>query len=243
MFTPALERATQIPVLGPRKVAIDLAGRFEAAILEQSPRSGVFGPERTLVSSYEASSKTVRQALRILESRFLGNVRRGVGGGLVLRTPDLADSAQLMSIYLCSLGVSRGEVRDAAVMLQPELAGRSREAQVFATSLLEALEVALDDDHALASTPRSRALMVARHIVADLHRTPCATQTALKLGTLVDLQQRHASGRPIILQAIRILEELEVIEARLGRGGGIVARQPSLAPWCVRSIRISCSEI
>ena len=225
MWTPSLAQASKIPIQGPRKAAIELASRFEEAILARSPDDGVFGPERTLVAQYEASPKVVRQALRILESRFLGSVRRGVGGGLILRKPSLADSAELMAIYLCAISADRQEVTDAIAMLAPEMSHRSDATKAFVRDLLTALDSSLDDNDLLQPrSVRSRALAIARRIVADLkgNQSP-----RMELGTLVGLEEKHASGRPIILQAIRILEELEIIEIRLGRGGGIVACQPS----------------
>ncbi len=225
MWTPSLAQASKIPIQGPRKAAIELASRFEEAILARSPQDSVFGPERTLAADYEASPRVVRQALRILESRFLGSMRRGVGGGLILRKPSLADSAELMAIYLSAISTDRQEVRDAIAMLAPEMSDCSDTARAFVGNLLSALDSALDDNDLLQiRSIRSRALVIARRIVADLKANRCAR---LELGTLAALEEKHASGRPIILQAIRILEELEIIEIRLGRGGGIVACQPS----------------
>lgn len=228
MLTPAIAHATQIPILRARKAALDLAGRFEDSILAASPADGVFGPERTLVTRFDVSPKVVRQALRILESRFLGTVRRGVRGGLLLRTPGLADSAELMAIYLSAMSVDRRAVVAAMDMLLPEMADRTPQAQAFVRNLLTALDRSLDDNSLMQmSTVRSRALVIARRIVlGHKGQLACATDR-VRLGTLIGLEEQHASGRPVILQAIRILEELEIVEARLGRGGGIEMRQPS----------------
>lgn len=226
MLTVALEKATQIPSQGPRKAAIALAARFEAAILLE-PR-GVFGPERDLVLRYDASPKVVRQALRILEARFLGTVRRGVHGGLVLRIPDLAESAELMAIYLSAIGAGGEDVGASIALLMPELKQRSAACRDFATSLLGALNATLDDSGLpQMRAGRSRALVIARRIVLDLQGRAAAGTPRVRLGTLVGLEEEHSCGRPIILQAIRILEELEIIESQLGRGGGIVLRKPS----------------
>jgi hypothetical protein len=97
------------PNLRPRKAAIQLVAEFEnRAAGTSSRRQGRFGPERDLAQNYHAASpKAVRQALRILESRFLGSVRRGVHGRLALRVPDMEESAELMAIYLSAIGSGR----------------------------------------------------------------------------------------------------------------------------------------
>lgn len=229
MLTKSLESASQIPTSGPRKAAIQLVAEFETALLAHH-REGkdVFGPERDLAQNYHASPKAVRQALRILESRFLGSVRRGVHGGLALRVPDMEESAELMAIYLSAIGSGRDEVLGAQKLLLPEMAHRPDASQNFAQSILAALTQTFDRANShLPARGDTRALIIARRIVADLQARPVASGGRAKLGKLTELEEIHSSGRPIILQAIRILEELEMIEMVPGRGGGIALRQPS----------------
>ncbi|WCT79191.1 hypothetical protein [Novosphingobium humi] len=229
MLTKSLETASQIPSHGPRKAAIQLVAEFETALLAHH-RDGrpVFGPERDLAQDYQASPKAVRQALRILESRFLGSVRRGVHGGLALRVPAIDESAELMAIYLSAIGAGRDEVLAARDILMPEMAHRPAASLDFAGDILAALARTFDraDNH-LPAAGDTRALVIARRIVADLQARPVPAGGRARLGTLVELEEAHSSGRPIILQAIRILEELEMIEMVPGRGGGIALRQPS----------------
>jgi DNA-binding IscR family transcriptional regulator len=229
MLTKSLENASQIPSRGPRKTAITLAADFEGAVLAHH-RDGkeVFGPERDLAIGYNASPKAVRQALRILESRFLGSVRRGHNGGLALRVPTIEESAELMAIYLTAIGSGREEAIAAHALLLPEMSSRALPSQTFALSILSALIDAFErtDTH-LPAAGHTRALVIARRIVGGLQARQPELKGHARLGTLVELEEIHSSGRPIILQAIRILEELEMIETIPGRGGGIALRTPS----------------
>ncbi len=227
MLTKSLETASEIPSHGPRKTAILLAAQFERAVLVHH-RDGlkVFGPERDLAGAYGASPKAVRQALRILESRFLGTVRRGVHGGLALRVPTIDESAELMAIYLSTIGADHQDVVRAGELLREEIARRPPEGRNFALRILSSLAdtLARTDRH-LPAGGATRALAIARRIASDLQAN--AASGALRLGTLVDLEEKHSSGRPVVLQAIRILEELEMVEMVPGRGGGIALRKPS----------------
>jgi DNA-binding FadR family transcriptional regulator len=165
--------------------------------------------------------------LRILESRFLGSVRRGVHGGLALRVPDMEESAELMAIYLSAIGSGRDGFwapRNYCCRKWPTVLTPRR----ILRSILAALTQTFDRANShLPARGDTRALIIARRIVADLQARPVASGGGAKLGTLTELEEIHSSGRPIILQAIRILEELEMIEMVPGRGGGIALRQPS----------------
>ena len=124
MLTKSLESASQIPTSGPRKAAIQLVAEFETALLAHH-REGkdVFGPERDLAQNYHASPKAVRQALRILESRFLGSVRRGVHGGLALRVPDMEESAEL-TVVAARVVVVAGKAEVEELVVKVVAAGR-----------------------------------------------------------------------------------------------------------------------
>jgi DNA-binding FadR family transcriptional regulator len=227
MLTKSLETASQIPSHGPRKAAILLAAEFERAILVHH-REGrdVFGPERDLATAYNASPKAVRQALRILESRFLGTVRRGVHGGLALRVPVMEESAELMAIYLSTISAGLHDVINARDMMLEDINRRPAHGRNFALTVLSSLaETFSRTDRHQPIGGHTRALVIAHRIVADRQTSPMDGRS--RIGTLEELEEKHSSGRPVILQAVRILEELEMIEMVHGRGGGIALRTPS----------------
>jgi hypothetical protein len=160
-------------------------------------------------------------------------VRRGVNGGLALRVPDVAQTAQLMAIYLSAIGSDLADVRIAQQSLSACMAHRPVSTRHFVDDLMAALVDVYSQAGTMPhDTPTTRALLIARRIVA---RHAGIHENRPRLGRLADLEQDHSSGRPVILQAIRILEEFEMIEMVTGRGGGIALRTPS-AGAIVRAI-------
>jgi hypothetical protein len=103
-------------------------------------------------------------------------------------------------------------------MIDGDMARRPAQSRDFAQHLLGALEDALPVARATcppAATPRAgdRATHRGRPAGAPTGRA--------RLGTLVELEETQFSGRPVILQAIRILEELEMVEMVPGRGAAL----------------------
>lgn len=228
MFPPRLQRATKIPISKGRTAALALADRFEADIVRLDITGGkVFGPEHRLQVSYKASSNVVRQALRILEARRIGSMRRGVGGGLELRIPDLAETAQLIALYLNAIDADAADVASAADLLSRQLADRSVALQAWTRDLLDGVSRAMTvSPKANESIAGNRAIAIARRIILAV-RNDVGLVEGARLGSLEELIERHSSGRPVILQALRILEDLEMVGVQLGRGGGFVLRRPT----------------
>ncbi len=77
-----------------------------AAALRSRIARGALGPgdplpvEDELTAELGCSKPVVREALRILETEGLVEVRRGVGGGARVRHPSISDAAKTMGVYL-----------------------------------------------------------------------------------------------------------------------------------------------
>lgn len=228
MFPQRLQRATEIPISKGRTAALALADRFEADIVRLDGAGGkVFGPEHRLQVEYKASGNVVRQALRILEARRIGSMRRGVGGGLELRVPDLAETAQLIALYLNAIDADCGDTARAAALLERHLAGRNSPVFAWTRDLLDGVTKALDMPlQPAGAAAGNRAMVIARRIIVAA-RDSVGLVDGARLGSLDELVQAHSSGRPVILQALRILEDLEMVRVQLGRGGGFVLRRPT----------------
>lgn len=69
----------------------------------------------------------------------------------------------------------------------------------------------------------ARASSVARQLATEIR----ALDSGSRLGSEWDLCTRFEVGRPILRQALRMLEDFGVIESRRGRGGGIVCSEPT----------------
>lgn len=107
----------------PAKMGEVIADAIADEILEQNMAPGTRLPnEAQMVEQYEAGRGTVREAMRLLEADGLIDVRPGLGGGPVVREPDVDRVARRLSILLRLSGSSFGAVVDARKALEPTLA-------------------------------------------------------------------------------------------------------------------------
>lgn len=107
----------------PAKMGEMIADAIADEILEQNLQPGTRLPnEAQMVERYEAGRGTVREAIRLLEADGMIDVRPGLGGGPVVREPDVERVARRLSILLRLSGSTFGAVVDARKALEPSLA-------------------------------------------------------------------------------------------------------------------------
>lgn len=83
------------------KASLAIAAEFRDRIARGELRAGEALPvEDELMDELGVSKNVVRQALRILETEGLLEVRRGLGGGPRVRHPSISDAAMGMGVYL-----------------------------------------------------------------------------------------------------------------------------------------------
>src|SRR6202034_1454610 len=70
---------------------------------------------------------TLREALRLLETRGVLTIRPGPGGGPIVRHPKPADLSESLTLILRFRHASLGEVRDARRALEPMIANLAAE--------------------------------------------------------------------------------------------------------------------
>jgi GntR family transcriptional repressor for pyruvate dehydrogenase complex len=105
------------------KRAMVLAGHLRARILRGELAIGeVLPTERELIESSNVSRFTVREALRVLESEGLLEIRRGVGGGPRVRHPGIETAAlavgaqlQLRDVPIMDAWITRSDLVRAAI--------------------------------------------------------------------------------------------------------------------------------
>jgi GntR family transcriptional regulator, transcriptional repressor for pyruvate dehydrogenase complex len=102
------------------KAAVVVAGHIRRDIVH-----GAFQPdealpnETELMALYEVSRPVVREALRILESESLIQVKRGVGGGARVRRPDISVAARHTALLLQLDGTTLEDVFEARQLFEP----------------------------------------------------------------------------------------------------------------------------
>lgn len=106
------------------KTAELIAAQIRSQIVRRELEPGMTLPtESELMVQLGVSRPTLREAFRILETESLINVRRGVGGGALVTTPDLAIGARYVGLLLQLDGATIADVYEARAALEPICAG------------------------------------------------------------------------------------------------------------------------
>ncbi len=81
-------------------------------------------PEDELTVQFGIARTTLREALRILESQGLLEIRRGRTGGPVVTMPSIDSLAEGLAVTLQLQGTTAGDLDIARQLIEPRLAGR-----------------------------------------------------------------------------------------------------------------------
>lgn len=115
------------PWRGP-KSSQRLAHVLAQPILSGEVRQGDRLPnEQEMMALYGAGRPTVREALRLLETRGLIVLKTGPGGGPIVRRPPKGSLSEALSLVLQIEGASFADVSDARGALEPMIARRAAE--------------------------------------------------------------------------------------------------------------------
>lgn len=252
------------------------------ATLRGWPAGESLGSEARLRKRLQVSRETLREAIRIVESRGAGKMRRGRSGGLMLVRPTVERAAVSIAAHLRANGITRKEIANSVTALDQLLAwqlarnggplaarrpgetprewlARASGRQTYqvyvgalrnlapagpASSAVPAdLEQALEQRdpgkifEILSGLPfasgtesapdaadeaPARAVAIVGAIVEHARSTG-----STELGNEATLCEDFDTSRPIMRQALRVLQDLDVVEVRLGRGGGYCLKHPS----------------
>ncbi|WP_059021171.1 GntR family transcriptional regulator [Mycobacterium sp. M26] len=111
--------ASRTPQKASHLLAADLRHRIlsgELSADQQLPR------EPELVAQLQVSRDTLREALRILESQQLLEVRRGRGGGAVVRKPGLQSTARYVALLLQLRRTTLADLEEVRSVVEPPAA-------------------------------------------------------------------------------------------------------------------------
>jgi DNA-binding FadR family transcriptional regulator len=181
---------------------------------------------QNLLDKYAISRSVGHEAIRILQHRKVVQTKRGPAGGVQVVPQSDANLKAALKRYLLQRGLAPercSQARESLQFISAKLAP-GNPACALATLALETLDEMQRDDagagsHDLASQTLLRADQVASAILlkcgvsaADLHA---------RIGHEDILSERFRVSKPVIRQAIRILEAESIVETRRGRGCGI----------------------
>jgi DNA-binding FadR family transcriptional regulator len=141
-----------IPIERPntQKASHLLAADLRRQILNgQLPVNQQLPSEAELISRLHISRDVLREALRILESQQLIEVRRGRGGGAVVRRPGLAAVARYVGLLLQLRKTTLAHLEEARSVIEPPAAERlaGRAGAVELTTLVALHDVERDLQH------------------------------------------------------------------------------------------------
>jgi DNA-binding FadR family transcriptional regulator len=131
----------------PRTRAPKISARVANVIADQILGGGIvvgqrLPTEKEMVAEHGVARTTVREALRLLESRDLVTIKSGIGGGPVAKRPELESLGNTMKLFLQINGANISDVIDVRLMMEPIVA---RQAAANVTEeQLETMQLALD---------------------------------------------------------------------------------------------------
>ncbi|MHA6792058.1 FadR/GntR family transcriptional regulator [Pseudonocardia bannensis] len=100
-------------------IARELANHIvEAGLVAGS----VLPTEREMIESFDVGRSTIREALRLLETRNVITLRPGPGGGPVVRRPRPEDLSEALTLILQFEAASLNDVMEARRALEPTIA-------------------------------------------------------------------------------------------------------------------------
>jgi DNA-binding FadR family transcriptional regulator len=114
-------RRTPLTPPGAIKRGDALARAIRKRIREERLQPGDrLGSEAELLEHYEVSRAALREGVRLLEEHGLVDMRRGLGGGLVVSEPDPDSVVRSASVYLAHLGLTVEQLKEVRMLLEPQ---------------------------------------------------------------------------------------------------------------------------
>ncbi len=200
----------------PRKAAETLAQEIMDFILENGLAAGTrLAPERQMLADTGRARGTLREALRILESRGIIEVRPGSTGGAFVRQPLPADLGAAIGTILMFEGASMADVLAAREDMEAAALARAAERitgehlEQMEDSVERLLEHVADRDRFLLESSRVHAII---NDVADspvlriLNEALRTTQMVSTNEFSLDYRKRVADEHRAIVGALRIAD-------------------------------------
>lgn len=192
-----------LPVDRKPKLAEQVAARIEAQIVDTGwPVGQVLGSEAGLAERYGVSRAVMREATRILEHHLVVSSRRGTGGGLVVKAPDMEAVLPAMAMFLDYQGVSPAQLFESRSVI--ELAAVELAAARISEEGKARLREALEDEEAELTDPHKYLLSHELHVlIAELSGNPTLR---LFVAALTTLSSAHAQDKFADVKRPRALE-------------------------------------
>ena len=186
----------------------------ELAVDQQLP------PEAELTTAFQVSRETLREALRILESQSLLEIRRGRGGGAVVRRPGISSVGRYVALLLQLRGTTVAHLEEARTVIEPPAAEHlavncSQKRLDYLVSLHDNERAAEGDplsfttavaffDQAVTALSGNRSIAVIAGILRDIYAGQVYTAVGASDSALAErVARRVAAGHSEFLQAVQ----------------------------------------
>ena len=193
------------------------------------PEGRMLGSEPELLARYGVSRAVLREAVRLVEHRQVARMRRGARGGLVVTAASVEPAAEAVAVRLLHAGAGADEVAAARRTLagSGRVPAPLRDLLVDVLARVEALLRTAGVDPDRPGQRPKRAEATARRILRDVVAAGWPVGTLL--GSEADLMARYGVSRPVLREAVRLLEHHRIARMRRGPGGGLFVVEPGLA--------------
>lgn len=206
----------------PIKAAERLADEILGYIVEQELAPGTpLAPERQMLADTGRARGTLREALRLLESRGVVEVRQGAAGGAFVRKPQPADLGAAITAVLMLEGASmldvlaaREDMEVAALMRAARHIG-PRHLAVMQDSVDRLREHIADRDRFLLEASRFHAVIneaAASPVLRILNEALRTTQMSSTRDFSMSYRQRVADEHQDIIEALRTGDAMRACE-------------------------------
>jgi GntR family transcriptional regulator, transcriptional repressor for pyruvate dehydrogenase complex len=204
----------------PVKAAEQLADEILMYIVDHGLQPGTrLAPERQMLADTGRARGTLREALRLLESRGVVEVRPGAAGGAFVRQPQPADLGAAITAVLLLEGASMLDV--LAAREDMEVAALMRAARRIGPRDLAAMQESVDAlrEHI---ADRERFLAEAGRFHAVIHRAAGSPVLRILNEALRATQMASTSDFPLSYRR-RVADEHQEIIAALKKGNAALA--------------------
>jgi DNA-binding FadR family transcriptional regulator len=211
--------------------ALQVAYLFERHLLQTPNPQQQLMPVQSMLERYDVSRGVGHEAIRILQHRKIIEAKRGPNGGL--RVIVQSDDNLMTSVarFLRQSNFSPAhcvQAQESLRYVRSSLAPGNPAIDLL-TLMLELLKQ-LDSGYEAKPAPAGdpRADQIARAIVRSAASTDGSH--VRRIGHESELCEQFHVSKPVLRQAIRILEAQSLVETRRGRSGGLYFASPQPGP-------------
>ncbi len=198
-LSPALGNDIQIA-----KLSHIIADRLREQIISgQFEPGSLLLPENQLLSLFNVSRPTLREALRILEAEALISIGRGMRSGATVLGPSLNKAAEYTTAVMISEGVTIRDLHEARLFFEPAIIESLAEPSLSGTA--KALRAYVKDMEAALADGRTLDAMKTIH---RFHEEIARASSNKTIALLVQMVQIISDdGQTLVLSAVELASE------------------------------------